>query len=86
MASEQVARNLDAVRGALERKGFDSLLATHYRDTPVSHVLLHDDHGQSARGESARIEQAIEASSDLDGLWSALDRAEMTARPLARQS
>jgi hypothetical protein len=86
MPAIEVTRSLAGVREALERKGFSDLYVTHYDNTPVSHVVLHDDHGRLARGDVDRIERGIEAAADVDGLWSALDQAGMTSRPMARQS
>ena len=86
MPALEVTRSLAGVREILEKKGFSDLYVTHYDNTPASQVVLHDDHGRLARGENDRIERAVEASADVDELWSALDQAGMTGRPLARQS
>jgi hypothetical protein len=86
MPALEVTLSLAGVREMLERKGFSYLYVTHYDNTPVSQVVLHDDHGRLARGDNDRIARAIEGAADVDELWSALDQAGMTGRPLARQS
>ena len=86
MPSERVARSLETVRSALVRKGFGSLGVTHHDNTPDDHVVLHDDHGQVARGDRDQIMRILEGADAMDVLWSALDRAEMTRKSPARRS
>jgi hypothetical protein len=86
MPAIEVTLSLAGVREILERKGFSDLYVTHYDNTPINLVVLHDDHGRLARGDGDRIGRTIEAAADVNELWSALDQAGMTSRPLARQS
>jgi hypothetical protein len=86
MPSEKVMRNLETVRSALDRKGFSGLFVTHYDNTPVDYMVLHDDHGQVARGDRDEVMRAIEEADDVDRLWSALDRANLTRGSLAGKS
>jgi hypothetical protein len=86
MPNQQVRQSLESLREAMETKGFEDLYVTHYEDTPSGDVVLHDDHGLLARGDHDQIIRLIEQADDVDSLWSALDRANLTRNSLAGKS